>query len=95
MDAGVRRAACVVPLRDGLTGGVQRLSGAAPRSYRLWHPLVVLNTLRLIKRTSNARADFLPARFGRCVREGRARAGERARAMRVFAEESVIDVLFI
>ena len=28
--------------------------------YRLWHPLVVLHTLCLIKHTSNTLADFLP-----------------------------------
>lgn len=27
--------------------------------YRLWHPLVVLHTLCLIKHTSNTLADFL------------------------------------
>ncbi len=33
--------------------------------YRLWHPLVVLHTLCLIKHTSNTIADFLSHRVGR------------------------------
>ena len=69
--------------------------------YRLWHPLVVLHTLCLIKHTSNTLADFLPRGVW---------GGERAHSFScvcvcarvcvlvhacVFAEESVIDVLFI
>lgn len=33
--------------------------------YRLWHPLVVLHSLCLIKHTSNTLADFLSRRVGR------------------------------
>ena len=38
--------------------------------YRLWHPLVVLHTLCLIKHTSNTLADFLPRGVwgGECAR---------------------------
>lgn len=47
--------------------------------YRLWHPLVVLHTLCLIKHTSNTLSDFLLQRVGKrtCARlllKARARA---------------------
>lgn len=53
--------------------------------YRLWHPLVVLHTLCLIKHTSNTLADFRFQRVGR----------RKPVSVCAFAEESVIDVLFI
>lgn len=59
--------------------------------YRLWHPLVVLHTPCLIKHTSNTLSGFLLQRVGKRTC---ARLLLNARGW-VFAEESVIDVLFI
>lgn len=80
--------------RDGAKGG--KLTGGVygwmwrSEEYGLWHPLVVLHTPCLIKRTSNALADFLSLSRP-CVRA----ACVRVRGPRVFAEEGVLDVLFM
>lgn len=70
----------------------------------MWHPVLVLHTLCLIKHTSNALADFLQLRARRpAAARGRRACGVRVACMwracarpRVAAEEeSAADVLFI